>query len=237
MAKGMMVRDEVIRVATRMFTERGIRGVSLQNIADEVGLTKGALYYYFSSRDDLLRHVFGDWIAEELASLRLQTANPGDAVEKLRAYVRYHVASVVSNVDLYTLSFFSEVEIPSDVRAEFRGLKRQSDAILMDILRQGMAEGRFVGPDVKVVAFAIDGMCNWLCQWYDAEGPKSADDIADEFLALLMRGLVRQGLSEWSATTTGRVDAVEQHTRAIRYHSARLLDLLARRDGPSIACP
>ena len=229
MVKGTMVRDEVVRVATRLFTERGIRGVSLQSIADEVGLTKGALYHYFSSRDDLLRHVFGDWITEELASLRQQTARPGDAVEKLRAYVRYHVGSVVANVDLYTLSFFSEVEMPPDVRAEFRGLKRQSDAILMGILNQGMAEGRFAGPDVKVVAFAIDGMCNWLCQWYDADGPKSADDIADEFLALLVRGLVHEDAREWSAVT-GPVNAVEQHARAIRFHSDRLHDVLTRRD-------
>jgi len=230
MAKGTMVRDEVVRAATRLFTERGIRGVSLQNIADEVGLTKGALYHYFSSRDDLLRHVFGDWITQEIISLRQQTSHPGDAVEKLRAYVRYHVSSVVTNVDLYTLSFFSEVEIPHDVRAEFRGLKRQSDAILMEILRQGRAEGRFAGPDVKVAAFAIDGMCNWLCQWYDVDGPKSAADIADEFLALLVHGLVT-GTNDREGdppTSSSSLETAKQHARAIRFHSERLHDLIPR---------
>lgn len=228
MAKGTMVRDEVVRAATRLFTERGIRGVSLQSIADELGLTKGALYHYFSSRDDLLRHVFGDWITQEAVSLRQQTAHPGDAVEKLRAYLRYHVSSVVTNVDLYKLSFFSEVEIPPDVRAEFRGLKRQSDAILMDILRQGIAEGRFVGPDVKVVAFAIDGMCNWLCQWYTVDGPKSAAEIADEFLALLVHGLVRDapGRAGGPSGSSSSLAAAEQHSKAIRFHSDRLHDLL-----------
>lgn len=230
MVKGTMVRDEVVRAATRLFTERGIRGVSLQNIADEVGLTKGALYHYFSSRDDLLRHVFGDWITREVISLRKQTSCPGDALEKLRAYVRYHVSSVVTNVDLYTLSFFSEVEMPPDVRAEFRGLKRQSDAILMDILRQGMAEGRFAGPDVKVVAFAIDGMCNWLCQWYDVDGPKSADDIADEFLGLLVHGLERDAVLGAGVPSgfQSALETAEQHARALRYHGERLHELLPK---------
>lgn len=231
MVKGTMVRDEVVRVATRLFTERGIRGVSLQNIADDVGLTKGALYHYFSSRDDLLRQVFGDWIAEELASLRRQTAQPGDAAEKLHAYVQYHVASVVANVELYTLSFFSEVEIPPDVRAEFRGLKRQSDSILIDILRQGVDEGWCAGPDVKVVAFAIDGMCNWLCQWYDPAGPKSANDIANDFLTLLMHGLGNAQAPDRS--TPGPLDALAQHARAIAFHSGRLNELLLRQAPPS----
>lgn len=223
-----MVRDEVVRAATRLFKEQGIRGVSLQDIADEVGLTKGALYHYFSNRDDLLRQVFGDWITNEFEALRQHTSGSEGATAKLRDYVRYHVSSVVDNVDLYSLSFSSEAEIPPDVRVEFRRLKRQSDSVLKEILRQGMADGEFEARDEKVIAFAIDGMCNWLSQWYTADGPKTAADIADDFIDLLLRGLVRTDGSGPGGTGPQQDPAAtaEYHARAIRFHSERLEQVL-----------
>ncbi|GHE11643.1 TetR/AcrR family transcriptional regulator [Klenkia taihuensis] len=233
MARGAMVRDEVVRSATRLFKERGIRGVSLQDIADEVGLTKGALYHYFSNRDDLLRQVFGDWITQEFESLRAHTSGSGGPTAQLRDYVRYHVTSVTQNIDLYHLSFSSEAELPPDVRAEFRQLKRRSDSVLKAILRAGVAAGDFEPRDEKVMAFAIDGMCNWLSQWYAADGPKSPAQIADDFVELLLRGLVRQddGPTD-SGPAHGAVATAEYHARAIRFHSERLEQLLPTLGGP-----
>lgn len=224
-----MVRDEVVRSATRLFTERGIRGVSLQDIADEVKLTKGALYHYFSNRDDLLRQVFGDWITGEFESLQEHTSRSGTATDKLRDYVRYHVTSVVNNIELYSLSFSSEAELPPEVRTEFRHLKRRSDGVLKEILSQGVSDGEFELRDEKVIAFAIDGMCNWLCQWYVSDGPKSANEIANDFNDLLLRGLLR-GDGDDRPVQPGRThspaETAEYHARAIRFHSERLEQLL-----------
>jgi AcrR family transcriptional regulator len=223
------MRDEVIRTATRLFSEKGIRGVALQNIADELGMTKGALYHYFSSRDDLLRHVFGDWTTHEAEGLRERIADSGTAIEQLRDYVRYHVTSLVDNLDLFGLSFSSEAELPQEIRAEFRQLKRQSDIVLRDILRKGVTDGEFEARDEKVIAFAIDGMCNWMWKWYDPDGPKSADDIADDFIELLTRGLLRSSDDESPLGVGGAQssrESAEYHARAISFHSKRLEQLL-----------
>lgn len=223
------MRDEVVRAATRLFKEKGVRGVSLQNIADELGITKGALYHYFSGRDDLLRQVFGDWTSEEAASLREKIAASGTAADQLRDYVRYHVSSVAQNLDLYSLSFASEAELPPDVRAEFRHLKRQSDTVLRDILHKGVRDGEFEARDEKVIAFAIDGMCNWLWKWYNPEGEKSADEVAGDFIELLTRGLLRSDDDD-SPAGPGSSDSskagAEYHARAIRFHAERLEQLL-----------
>jgi AcrR family transcriptional regulator len=229
------MRDEVIRTATRLFSEKGIRGVALQNIADELGMTKGALYHYFSSRDDLLRHVFGDWTTEEAEGLRKRIADSGTATEQLRDYVTYHVSSLVKNFDLYGLSFSSEAELPPDIRAEFRHRKRQSDTVLRDILQKGVTDGEFEARDEKVIAFAIDGMCNWMWKWYDPDGPKSADDIAEDFIELLTRGLLRSSDDDSPVRAAGGQtsrESAEYHARAIRFHSERLQEIL-----PSLTSP
>lgn len=229
MARRTVMRDEVIRAATRLFKENGVRSVSLQSIADELGMTKGALYHYFTSRDDLLRHVFGDWTSETTQGLRERIADSGSATEQLRDYVRFHVSSVASDLDLYSLSFASEAELPADVRAEFRKLKRQSDTVLREILSKGIADGEFEPRDERVIAFAIDGMCNWLWKWYDPAGPKSAGDIAEDFIELLTRGLLRSSEDNSPVGGNGSGTArqtAEYHARAIRFHSERLEQLL-----------
>lgn len=232
MVRRAMVQAEVVGAATRLFKEKGIRGVSLQAIADEVGLTKGALYHYFESRDDLLRHVVGDWINEEFESLRERVSHAGTATEQLRDYVRHHVASVANNVDLYSLSFSSEAELPADIRAEFRRLRRQSDNVLKAILHKGVTDREFEPRDEKIIAFAIDGMCNWLWKWYAPDGPKSPADVAEDFIELLLRGLLRNSDNDNDNDnvvvdqTQNAINTVEYHARAIRFHSERLESLL-----------
>jgi AcrR family transcriptional regulator len=54
-------KDLIQQVALELFIERGFSATSLQQIADKVGVTKAALYYYFPSKDDLARSIFLPW--------------------------------------------------------------------------------------------------------------------------------------------------------------------------------
>lgn len=47
-------RDRILDVALRLFTEKGFDGTSLQEVADELGFTKAALYYHYRSKEDIL---------------------------------------------------------------------------------------------------------------------------------------------------------------------------------------
>ncbi|MBP2650816.1 MAG: ttgR [Firmicutes bacterium] len=49
-----MRKDEIIKVTLRLFLSRGYRNVSLNDVADEIGITKGGIYHYFRSKEDLL---------------------------------------------------------------------------------------------------------------------------------------------------------------------------------------
>jgi TetR/AcrR family transcriptional regulator, cholesterol catabolism regulator len=229
MARRNMMRDEVIRCATRLFVERGIGAVTLQDIAAEAGLSKTALYHYFTSREELLRQIFGDWISTEIASLRLAIPEAGTAEEQMRAYILYHVSSIAQNLGLYSLSFSYEAELPPDVRDEFRLLKRESDKILRGILRNGVLRKEFEPRHELLITFAIDGMCNWLWKWYKPSGPKSPQEIADEFAAFTLSGLLASPHTDQipTAPDSDLETIVAYHARAIRFHSQKLEDQLA----------
>jgi AcrR family transcriptional regulator len=57
-------RSLIMNTAMRMFIERGYDKTSLREIAEEVGVTKAALYYHFRTKDDIVRAAFADYWAQ-----------------------------------------------------------------------------------------------------------------------------------------------------------------------------
>ena len=118
--RNSVMRDRITGSAARLFQERGINGVSMQEVAADVGFSKTALYHYFDNRDDLLRHIFGDWARLELEQIR-EIAESGDDPEtKMTRFVQVHLTGIAENLDLYSLSFREEwswgllrIDVPS----------------------------------------------------------------------------------------------------------------------------
>jgi TetR/AcrR family transcriptional repressor of nem operon len=63
-------RSSLLRAASRLFREKGFNGVGVAEVAKEAGLTHGALYAHFPSKDALAAEAFSDGIAHNLASMR-----------------------------------------------------------------------------------------------------------------------------------------------------------------------
>ncbi len=63
-------RGSLLRAAGRLFREKGFDGVGVAEVAKEAGLTHGALYAHFSSKDALAAEAFSDGIAHRLTSMR-----------------------------------------------------------------------------------------------------------------------------------------------------------------------
>jgi AcrR family transcriptional regulator len=104
---GSETKAEIQRVALDLFTSKGFEATSLREIADQLGISKAALYYYFTSKDDIIRSITsarGEEVAELLAWARSQEPGPdllertvlrwvdSTSVEKLRG-IRFMMAN------------------------------------------------------------------------------------------------------------------------------------------------
>ena len=68
-ARHGLVEHEIYERAIRLFADRGFAGTSLQDIADALGITRPALYYYVKSKDELLAKLAADVAGGSAASL------------------------------------------------------------------------------------------------------------------------------------------------------------------------
>ena len=78
-------REEILKVAVRLFSEKGYRGTRLNDVADTLGITRAALYYYFKNKEQLLVEMVreaGNQLTQNLKKILEEGSD--DPVEKLR---------------------------------------------------------------------------------------------------------------------------------------------------------
>ena len=186
-------RQEILRIASRIFREKTYDGTTLKDIADSVGMLKGSLYYYISSKQEL----FSDIIVEAVKVLGDSLEGVDRAklapVERLRAIIRAHVRFSVDYQDTEILFLTGRHIISSLHMVELTRLFERRDRLLIGTLKEAVKEGAYPPMNTRLVALAIVGMCNSVAFWYNASGPSAYEEIGEVFFDLVNRGLVRKG--------------------------------------------
>lgn len=183
-------RDQILRTATKIFCEKTYHGTTLQDIADAVGMLKGSLYYYISSKEQLLADIILDAVHtlnEDLA--RVENANL-DPVERLRQIVREHVKFNALYRESGTLFLTERNVISSLAMTELMEIFNRRDKLVARTLSEAIEIGAYQPVDVRIAALAIVGMCNSVLWWYQPSGRLSYDEIANTFFKLIHQGLV-----------------------------------------------
>lgn len=185
-------RDQILRIASRIFREKTYHGASLQDIADAVGMQKGSFYYYFNSKEELL----GSIVIEALAVIDRRLAEVASMdlppLERLRAIVRTHIRFNHEYQEATTLFLTERNVISSLWKTEMVESRKRRDGLLLRTIKEGIRDGVYQCDDPLLTVRAIAGMLNASTFWYEVSGPRSPEEIADNFFHLLHYGLARR---------------------------------------------
>lgn len=172
---------DIHAAALRIFREKGYHGTSMQDIAEEVGILKGSLYHYISSKEELLARLFEGALEEVLDELARIAGGEGTAPERLRAMVRAYVLAVVRNLDSVGVYLREWRALPSPELSRVKQRRRSMRRLFERVIEEGMRSRDLARGDPKLGALAILGMCNWVYEWYRPRGRLAPEAIADEF--------------------------------------------------------
>jgi AcrR family transcriptional regulator len=181
-----------IAAGAALFKERGYYNVSVQDLVDAVGLTKGAFYHHLSSKEELLFLILDEYITYALERARLISA--GDYTGRWRVGLLVHdILDAVDRYQAHVTVFFQEYQSLRPEDRERIDLKRREFSDLVRrTLEDGVADKSFRRDlDVSVASLAIIGMASWSYRWYGPGGRMTAAQIADHMLALVLPGLER----------------------------------------------
>lgn len=185
-------RERVMQVALQHFLANGYAGTSLKAIADELGISPPALYWYFPSKEELYSSVIEQAMIDFLTYVR-ESITDDDPVFKLSQLVRAHVTwqlqqSEIAQAFDMTMSLKGRAsDIPESRLAPIRKLELEYVEQVRSILREGVEEGVFLIDDYVTTAFAIITICEYVTTWYNPSGPMSVAAVANRY-----EGLVRK---------------------------------------------
>jgi AcrR family transcriptional regulator len=180
-------REALLQVAIDCFVEKGFHGTSMRDIAQRANASIAAIYYYFPSKADILRHIMLDVTQDLIVRLeRARDAAGPDAAGQLAAVVRAHVRlhterqseSFISNSELRSLA-------PAD-RDRIVALRDQVAETFRAPVLAGVKRGVFVCPYPHEATLALLTMCTAVAGWYRADGAESPQTLADRFAALAL---------------------------------------------------
>jgi TetR/AcrR family transcriptional regulator, cholesterol catabolism regulator len=189
--KSELTRGSILDAAARVFRDRGYSGGTLADIAAEIGMRAGSLYYHFESREELVEAVMSLGLERARAAVEARLAElplRATALDRLRAAIEAHLLMVVEQ-EHYTSATIKLIwQVPPEIRerqlAAQRGYGRLWKRLIADGRREGVLRGDL---DPSLVRMGIFGALNWAADWFRA-GRLPARRVASDLASLLLEG-------------------------------------------------
>src|SRR4030042_4450417 len=187
--------ERILNESMRLFLERGYHGTSIDDITQAAGLTKGALYWHFKSKEALLREIIEKYEKSFLDGLIHAVSEvKGGALDKFEKYIRFNSAFAYYNREL-CVSFETLagelVGAHHRIEPEFRRIYKKYEEFLSDLITQGKKEKIFkkeLGTDLSALAIMAfhHGV---LVQWSMNRNKVDGEAFVRTFKKIMLDGL------------------------------------------------
>ncbi len=186
-------RAELVRVAARLFREKGFDGTTIRDIAHAVGMRSGSPFYHFANKHELLMAVMEEGLRLGLDRTQAALDSSLPATERFKQLVRTHYGILHdTGSDFIPVMLYDWRSLPAQYKRRIIELKDRYDAIWQRTLEELQAQG-LLQADAKLARLMILGAMNFSATWYRAR-PRSArsakrvdlDELAAQTVALVL---------------------------------------------------
>jgi AcrR family transcriptional regulator len=188
-------RRQILDAAEKVFTERGIDKARMDDIVKESGLSKGALYWYFKSKDAIIRAVVDRLFISEMREVEALVSADGSASERLKRFVEFAVREYKRFERMLPLAyeFVALAARSKTVRETVVIYFNRYKNFLADIIQQGVDRGEFKPCDPETVAISVISMYEGMAMlWFIEPGLVAGDVMGHEPIETILAGLVME---------------------------------------------
>lgn len=182
--------ESILRAAAAIFAEKGYHQASIRDIARATRVSLSGLYYYFTSKEELLfliqDHAFGT-LEETLDRLLEGVTDPH---RKLRLLMENHLRYFLGNMAEMKVLSHEAGSLTGEYRDRVNARKRRLTERAMSILEELDTRS---GIDLRVATFSLFGMMNWLYNWYRPGKDVPVEQLADHMSRLFLGGYLQDG--------------------------------------------
>ena len=181
--------EQIVSSSAQLIQEQGFHGTTLEEVAEQLEVTKAALYYYVDDKQDLLFRIHLNALELILASVEAIVQSEQPPAAKVRALIDNQVRMITSRPELFTVYFNEKAHLNVEHKEVVTRLERQIVQRMALVLRDGIAIGAFQEMDPTVAAFAVLGASSWVYRWYRPDGKLSVAEISTLLQRVILSGL------------------------------------------------
>lgn len=193
MPKEKNVKEEILRKANLLFARYGYDKTTMDDIANAVGKRKGALYYYFKTKEE----VFTEVIEREISGLKSEVFESvkGEKTAKgmIKVYVmtRYRMLSrVASSYKTFREDYIRQFEFVQNLRRKF---DIEEEKYIEAILREGVRSGELKNIDIGMTAESlVTAMKGFEYKWSNETNFKYVEKVISTMLEIFFFGIAKE---------------------------------------------
>jgi len=187
-------KNQILDAATAVFARLGFHDARMDDIVQASGLSKGALYWYFKSKEDIITAISQRLFTTDIEQLVGLLHAEGSVSERLQQLIQARIAGLQEMSDVVTILFeFYATALHQDgVRQFIKAYFQNFHELLVALIQQGIDRGEFRSVDAVAAAAALDAVFEGLVvRWLiDPEAMQWAS-VGETALRLLLDGLKR----------------------------------------------
>ena len=191
-------KQDILDAAARLFSARGFHEVTVDQVAEEVGLSKGTLYLYFENKDDLFHTIVVQKTQSLLRGLKEAAECTRPFAESLHDVVRAHCLFYQENVAYFRImhSEMTRMSAESHLRLHQYAAKtfQMHIAILSGLVKRGQTEGILRQGDPLSLVKALGGILNsYVSHHVFAPSESPPSDHVEQIVDLYLHGAANRG--------------------------------------------
>lgn len=184
-------KQEIIQSAISIIAEKGFHATTTEEIAANLLMTKGSLYYYFKDKQDLLFQSQVMILEKSITNINEVIVQQLPIEEKFKKAMIVHVEYVISERSVFGMGIRPEQHFQEEQLTMIVKLRNNYSKLFDRMIKEGIAANTFKNVETIIVRNIILGAMNWVVTWYSPSGNKSSNKLAETIAHYLLEILLR----------------------------------------------
>ena len=188
-SKNVKRREKLVQTAARLFNKNGYERTTVRQVAAEVGLTSGSIFYYFESKEALLEEVIAYGMKSGLVLVEERLSDVTGPLSRFHALLLAHLSAITGRPgNAHEVSFSEWKRLPIQSRERLRSLNNLYREIWLQVLNELKFHGYLFSSSEHSRLMLIAAL-NWSPVWTGVTTGPQLEKAADHFcsVALNMR--------------------------------------------------
>ncbi len=181
--------ERLLAVAAEIFAEKGYHHASIRELSQRAGVSLSGLYYYFSSKEELLFMIQERSLRRVLDGLKHELQGVDQPVGRLRKFIGNHVGFFAQNMAAMKVLTHEYDSLEGEYKARIRDLRLEYSNLCTELLRDlRRSTGSGEAVPLNVATSALFGMMNWIYAGYRPGSSIPVDRLSEHLFRLFTSG-------------------------------------------------